>query len=131
MKVLVLNGRQGRLAKRYRNKVVARLTSRMSRCKNGSRKHRRLAAAMKQVEAKTERRLRDFDHQVSARAEQFTRDVHAHWTAHHQELSGPQTVVGIRLVAGDVRDAPAHRRAGKNGVAPRTGPPTHAVPRRV
>ncbi|MGI5514852.1 zinc ribbon domain-containing protein [Streptomyces sp. CA-106131] len=103
MKVLVVNGRQGRSAKRYRNKVVARLTSRMSRCKNGSRKHRRLVAAKKQVEAKTERRLHDFDHQVCAKAEQFTREVHETWTEHHQEISGPATVVGVRLVAGDVR----------------------------
>ncbi|MFG2260079.1 zinc ribbon domain-containing protein [Streptomyces mirabilis] len=103
MKVLVLNGRQGRSAKRYRNKVVARLTSRMSRCKNGSRKHRRLMAAKKQVEAKTERRLHDFDHQVSAKAEKFTRKVHETWTDHHEAASGPGTVVGVRLVAGDVR----------------------------
>ncbi|WP_432935560.1 zinc ribbon domain-containing protein [Streptomyces sp. CA-106131] len=103
MKVLVLNGRQGRSVKRYRNKAVARLTSRMSRCKNGSRKHRRLQAAKKQVEAKTERRLHDFDHQVSAKAEKFTREVHETWTEHHQTVSGPETVVGVRLVAGDVR----------------------------
>ncbi|MGW5433776.1 RNA-guided endonuclease InsQ/TnpB family protein [Streptomyces sp. NPDC004059] len=103
MKVLVLNGRQGRSAKRYRNKVVARLTSRMSRCKNGSRKHRRLMAAKKKVEAKTERRLHDFDHQVSAKAEKFTREVHETWTEDHRKKSGPDTVVGVRLVAGDVR----------------------------
>jgi hypothetical protein len=103
MKVLVLNGGQGRSAKRYRNKVVARLTSRMSRCKNGSRKHRRLMAAKKKVEAKTERRLRDFDHQVSAKAEKFTREVHETWTEHHRKKSWPDTVVGVRLVAGDVR----------------------------
>src|SRR5262249_23173727 len=80
MKVLVLNGRQGRCARRYRNKAVARLTSRMSRCKNGSRRYRRLMAAKKRVEAKTERRLHDFDHQVFAKAERFTREVHAQWT---------------------------------------------------
>ncbi|MFE5406929.1 zinc ribbon domain-containing protein [Streptomyces sp. NPDC056580] len=103
VQVKVLNGRQGRSAKRYRNKVVARLTSRMFRCKNGSRKHRRLMAAKKKVEAKTERRLHDFDHQVSAKAEKFTREVHATWTEHHRETSEPDTVVGVRLVAGDVR----------------------------
>ncbi|MGW4441076.1 zinc ribbon domain-containing protein [Streptomyces sp. NPDC004596] len=103
MNVLVINGRQGRSVKRYRNKVVARLTSRMSRCKNGSRKHRRLMAAKKKVEAKTERRLHDFDHQVSVKAEKFTREVHATWTEHHKKESGPDTVVGVRLVAGDVR----------------------------
>jgi hypothetical protein len=92
MKVLVLNGWQGRSAKRYRNKVVARLTSRRSRCKNGSRKHRRLQAAKKKVEAKTERRLHDFDHQVCAKAEKFTREVQGMWTEHHQKVSGPDTV---------------------------------------
>jgi putative transposase len=103
MSVLVVNGRAGRAAKRQRNKDVARLTSRMARCKNGSRKHRRLLAAKKKVEAKTERRLHDFDHQVTAKAEKFTREVHTAWTQHHQEISGPDTTVGVRLVAGDVR----------------------------
>jgi len=73
MSVLVINGRGGRAAKRQRNKTVAKLTSRMTRCKNGSRKHRRLLAAKKKVEAKSERRLHDFDHQVTAKAETFTR----------------------------------------------------------
>jgi putative transposase len=103
MSVLVINGRGGRSAKRYRNKVVAKLTSRMSRCKNGSRKHRRLLLAKKKVEAKTERRLHDFDHQVTAKAEKFTREVHATWTKHHREIPGPDTTVGVRLVAGDIR----------------------------
>jgi transposase len=103
MSVLVINGRAGRAAKRQRNKTVAKLTSRMARCKNGSRKHRRLLAAKKKVEAKTERRLHDFDHQVTAKAEAFTREVHATWTKHYREISGPDTVVGVRLVAGDVR----------------------------
>jgi putative transposase len=103
MSVLVVNGRGGRAAKRQRNKTVAKLTSRMTRCKNGSRKHRRLLAAKKKVEAKSERRLHDFDHQVTAKAETFTREIHAAWTKHHQEVSGPDTTVGVRLVAGDVR----------------------------
>jgi transposase len=101
--VLVINGRAGRAAKRQRNKTVAQLTSRMARCENGSRKHRKLLAAKKKVEAKTERRLHDFDHQVTARAEKFTREVHATWTRDHRELSGPGSIVGVRLVAGDVR----------------------------
>jgi putative transposase len=103
MSVLVINGRGGRAAKRQRNKTVAKLTSRMARCKNGSRKHRRLLAAKKKIEAKTERRLHDVDHQVTAKAETFTREVHAAWTKHHREISGPDAIVGVRLVAGDVR----------------------------
>jgi transposase len=103
MSVLVVNGRGGRAAKRQRNKTVAKLTSRMARCKNGSRKHRRLLAAKKRTEAKTERRLHDVDHQVTAEAEKFTREIHAAWTKHHQKVSRPDTTVGVRLVAGDVR----------------------------
>jgi putative transposase len=45
MSVLVINGRAGRATKRQRNKTVAKLTSRMARCENGSRRHRRLLAA--------------------------------------------------------------------------------------
>jgi putative transposase len=103
MSVLVINGRGGRAAKRQRNKTVAKLTSAMAGCKNGSRKHRRLLAAKKRTEAKTERRLHGFDHQVTAKAETFTREIHAAWTKHHQKVSGPDTIVGVRLVAGDVR----------------------------
>ncbi|WP_164836021.1 zinc ribbon domain-containing protein [Actinacidiphila soli] len=118
MSVLVINGRAGRAAKRQRNKTVAKLTSRMARCKNGSRKHRRLLAAKKKVEAKTERRLHDFDHQVTAKAEKFTRGIHATWTKHRREVSGPDTIVGVRLVAGDVggieRNANKKRRASRS-----------------
>jgi putative transposase len=105
--VAVLNGRSGRSVKRLRNKQTAKLQSKLARCKNGSRRHRRLTAAKKRLRARTERRLHDFDHQVTAPAEKFTRDVHTAWTEHHAaeakavDLAAP--VVGVRLVAGDVR----------------------------
>ena len=65
------------------NKQTAQLQAKLSRCKNGSRRHRRLTAAKKRLRSRTERRLHDFDHQVTARAEKFTRDVHTAWTEHH------------------------------------------------
>ena len=107
VRVDVSNGRSGRSIKRLRNKQTARLQAKLSHCKNGSRRHRRLVAAKKQLQAKTARRLHDFDHQVTARAEKFTRDVHTAWTKHHQaeaKAAGVDApVVGVRLVAGDVR----------------------------
>lgn len=105
--VLVINGRQGRSAKQWRNKHTARLQQKLSRCQEGSRRHRKLMAAKKKLQAKTDRRLHDFDHQVTADAEKFTRDVHAAWSEHHQgaaQAAGTDApVVGVRLVAGDVR----------------------------
>ena len=83
MSVLVINGRAGRAAKRQRNKAIGKISARMARCKNGSRRHRRLVAAKKKAQAKADRQLHDFDHQVTAQAEQFTREVHAAWTEHH------------------------------------------------
>src|SRR6516225_6662407 len=105
--VEVLGGRSGRSIKRLRNKQTAALQAKLSRCKNGSRRHRRLTAAKKRLQSRTERRLHDFDHQVTARAEKFTRNVHTAWTEHHAaeaKAAGVDApVVGVRLVAGDVR----------------------------
>ena len=56
------------------------------RCKNGSRKHRRLVMAKKKINSKTKLSLRDFDHQVSRKAAN-------HVLAHKTD----------RLVPGDVR----------------------------
>jgi IS605 OrfB family transposase len=122
VRVEVLNGRSGRSIKRLRNKQTAGLQAKLSRCKNGSRRHRRLTAAKKQLQAKTERRLHDFDHQVTARAEKFTRNVHTAWTEHHAaeaKTAGEEApVVGVRIVAGDVRGIERHtnkkRRASRS-----------------
>jgi putative transposase len=118
----VINGRSGRSVKRLRNKQTAALQAKLSHGKNGSRRHRRLVAAKKRLRAKTERRLHDFDHQVTARAERFTRDVHTAWTEHHAagaRAAGTQApIVGVRLVAGDVRGTEQHtnktRRASRS-----------------
>jgi putative transposase len=84
--VTVVNGREGRAIKRQRNKSVGRLQRKCSRTKNGSKRHRRIAAAKKRANAKAKARLKDFDHQVSYKA------------ANH--VIGHRTG---RLVVGDVR----------------------------
>ncbi len=83
--VTIINGREARAIKRQRNKATGRLQSKMSKTKNGSRKHR-LVAATKRTKGKTRLQLRDFDHQVARKA---ANHVIAHKTG--------------RLVAGDVR----------------------------
>jgi IS605 OrfB family transposase len=121
-RVEILNGRSGRSVKRLRNKQTAALQAKLSRSKNGSRRHRRLTAAKKRLQTKTERRLHDFDHQVTARAEKFTREVHTAWTEHHAAAAkaavAEAPVVGVRLVAGDVRGIERHtnkrRRASRS-----------------
>ena len=84
--VTIINGREGRATKRLRNKSIGSIQSKLSRTKNGSRRHRRLVAAKKKIKAKANHRLRDFDHQVARKAAN-------HAIAHN---SG-------RLVYGDVR----------------------------
>ena len=65
--VTVINGR-GRATKRSRNKAVGSLQRKISRCKPGSKRHRRLVLAKKRVRSKAQRQLRDFCHQVSHEA---------------------------------------------------------------
>ncbi len=84
--VTVINGREGRAVKRLRNRSAGALQRKISRAKNGSRRHRGLVAAKKKVKAKANRSLRDFDHQVARKAADH---VIAHDTG--------------RLVYGDVR----------------------------
>jgi putative transposase len=111
--VLVINGRAGRSIKRDRNKRIGQLQSKVSRCKNGSRRHRRLVAAKKKLQGKAERRLRDFDHQVTAKATGFIRQVQSA----HQDAY-PDQKVGVRLVVGDVRGI--ERNTEKNRRASRS-----------
>ena len=84
--VTIINGRDARAIKRGRNKATGSLQQKLSKTKNGSRKHRRLVAATKRTKGKARLQLRDFDHQVARKA---TNHVIAHKTG--------------RLVVGDVR----------------------------
>jgi len=86
IKVTIINGREARAIKRQRNKSVGKIQRKLSRCKNGSRRHRRLTAAKKKTKARANAHLRDFNHQVSRKAAKHVID---HDTG--------------RLVIGDVR----------------------------
>jgi len=84
--VTIINGREARAIKRQRNKSVGKIQRKLSRCKSGSRKHRRLVAAKKKTKARAKAQLWDFNHQVSRKAAKHVID---HGTG--------------RLVIGDVR----------------------------
>ncbi|EQD31199.1 transposase, IS605 OrfB family [mine drainage metagenome] len=86
IEVTIVNGREARAVKRQRNKSVGSIQKKLSHCKNGSRKHRRLVATKKKVKARAKAQLRDFNHQVSRKAA-------SHVIAHGAG----------RLVIGDVR----------------------------
>ena len=86
IEVTVINGREGRASKRRRNQAVGAIQQKLSQMKTGSKRHRRLVAAKKRVQAKARRQLRDFDHQVARKAAAFASHHHAG-----------------RIVAGDVR----------------------------
>ncbi|MER5224247.1 transposase [Streptomyces flaveus] len=96
---LVLNGRSARAVKQARNKGMAQLQSKMARCRVGSRRHRKLAEARKKLTAKTDHRLRDFNHQVTAKANRFIREQ----VAAHEQAAPEDVQVVVRLVVGDVR----------------------------
>lgn len=96
--VAVINGRAGRSIKQHRNKHHAQLRSKLSRCRNGSRRHRKLTSAGKKLTARTNRRLRDFNHQVTAKANRFIREQVA-----ASERESVSAHVVVRLVVGDAR----------------------------
>lgn len=100
--VTIINGREARAIKRQRNKAVGQLQHKISRCKIGSKKHKRLVAAKKKINSKAKLSLRDFDHQVSNKA---ANHVIGHNTA--------------RLIVGDVRgiekETKSKRRMGRHG----------------
>ncbi len=102
IEVTIINGREARAIKRQRNKSVGKLQSKLSRCKNGSRKHRRLLSAKKRVKGKARLALKDFDHQVARKAANHVKE---HTTG--------------RLVVGDVRGieqkTKQRRRIGRHG----------------
>ena len=101
IEVTVINGREARAIKRGRNKAVGKIQKKLSKMKNGSKRHRRLVAAKKRVKAKATGQLRDFDHQVARKAADF--------------VVGRQA---LRIVAGDVRGierkTKKERRAGRH-----------------
>ena len=65
---LVVSGREIRSAKQYRNRMAARLDRMISRCREGSRRHKRLLRVKGRLMAKTEDRVRDMAHKATRRA---------------------------------------------------------------
>ena len=98
--VTIINGREARAIKRQRNKSVGQIQHKISRCKPGSKRHRRLVLAKKKVKSKARRQLWDFDHQMARKAADH---VLAQDTG--------------RLVVGDVREiaykTKVHHRANR------------------
>ena len=90
--VTIINGRNSRAIKRQRNRAVDQLKRKISRCKNGSYKHRRLIKAKKKVQSKAKLALRDFDHQVSHKAAN-------HVITHRSGAVVPSDVRGIECYA--------------------------------
>ncbi len=73
--VLVINGREIRSMKRFRNKKTGSLQKALARCRQGSRRHRKLTAAKKRLQAKTDRKLRNANHHVTKHAATFIRNA--------------------------------------------------------
>ena len=92
---LVISGRGIRSIKRLRNKHTGSLQKALSRTTNGSRKHKRLVAKRKKVQAKTDRQLRNADHHVARRAADWIRE----------QATDPATgaTAKVALQVGDVR----------------------------
>ena len=86
--VLVVNGRALRSVKRLRNKRHAALDALISRCKPGSKRHRRLLKSKARASAKMYRQQRDILHKASRKVVEFC------------QANDVKT-----LAVGDVRDA--------------------------
>jgi len=94
LEILIVNGKELSSTKRYRNKKNGYYSRRISKCKNGSRKHRQLVASRKKNIAKADRKTRNANHHITAKVNTFVRDQSADKTT--GELRP------VRLGAGDV-----------------------------
>ena len=70
---LVVSGRALRSVKQLRNKRHAAYTALISRCKPGSKRHRRLVRSKGRASAKLERQQRDIQHKASRQVVEFCR----------------------------------------------------------
>jgi len=101
--VTIINGKESRAIKWLRNKSIAAIQRKLARTKNGSRRHRKLMAAKKKVQAAAKRRLRDADHQVSRKASN-------HVIAHCSGRLMYEDVDGIEQRTNKRRSAGHHQR---------------------
>ena len=62
---LVLSNREGRSIKQFRNKMYAYISKRLSRCKKGSRKYKKLLKLKSKIREKSDNQLRNLYHQTT------------------------------------------------------------------
>lgn len=62
---LVLSNREGRSIKQFRNKMYAYISKRLSRCKKGSRKYKKLLKLKSKIKEKSDNQLRNLYHQTT------------------------------------------------------------------
>lgn len=62
---LVLSNREGRSIKQFRNKMYAYISKKLSRCKKGSRKYKKLLKLKSKIKEKSDNQLRNLYHQTT------------------------------------------------------------------
>lgn len=71
---LIITNRIGRSYKRYRNKQKRKLQKKMSKCKRGSRRFKRLNKAKQCLQNKTKNKLKNLYHHTTKKAVQFAKE---------------------------------------------------------
>ena len=71
---LIVTNRLGRSFKRYRNKQKQKIQKKMSRCKKGSNRYKKLAKAKKRLQTKTSNKLKNLYHHTTKKAVQFAKE---------------------------------------------------------
>ncbi len=66
-KTIILNGRKLRCIRQYRNKALARFQAMMSKCKKGSKRHKKLAKAKKRVLKRLDNQIKDVLHKQTTK----------------------------------------------------------------
>jgi len=68
---VIISGREIRSVKQWRNKALAKLSKRISRCEKGSRKFKRYVKAKKRIMSRTENQVRNLLHHAARKAIDF------------------------------------------------------------
>ena len=70
---LIITNRLGRSFKQYRNKQLGKLNSKISKCKKGSNRYKKLNRAKRRLINKTDNKLKNLYHQTTNKAIQFAK----------------------------------------------------------
>ena len=71
---LIVTNHLGRSFKRYRNKQKRKLQKKISRCKKGSNRYKKLNRARKRLQGKTKNKLKNLYHHTTKKAVQFAKE---------------------------------------------------------